>query len=359
MTANSPKKITSASLFQRVVALIMDLFIVIVLGSTVSLGVTEISKRIPSNINELQLYYDEVDNSQIFSEERSEDSLELYYSDNYLNYINRLSHFYTVYLPSKKYYEKTHDTYWFNVHVLGLDDVKGIYNENDLNSIPDVIANNGKTLFEYYGTDYDSLGIAKDLNQNTLATLNNDSLLKLRKYFLLNKNDNEEDKSNCVLYYALQDFITIDDVVNHYNQYRLFTYILPIYCSITISMIVFMVVIPACLKRGKTLGKLAFGLSVISENGYEAKRSQVALRNLPLILFTLINLLMFGLNVITVGVITILVMVSFIMMIVSKDHKALHDKFFYTIVIKDKQSVWFKNSLEEEKFTEKLDKKLD
>ena len=95
-------------------------------------------------------------------------------------------------------------------------------------------------------------------------------------------------------------------------------------------------ILPLCLKRGKSLGKLAFRLSLIRPNGDPIQRWQTLPRGLiycliPLVMYLVPNLIA------QVAVIAVIVTASLVLFFVSKTKRALHDFVSYTMVIEDEK----------------------
>lgn len=97
-------------------------------------------------------------------------------------------------------------------------------------------------------------------------------------------------------------------------------------------------------KKGQTVGKLIFKLSLTNSEGFKVKKSQVLVRFLA---FAVINFFLGYLTMVLVP------LVSFTCMIFTKRNSALHDYCAVTMVVDDKSSVIYKNREEFEKAAEK------
>lgn len=104
--------------------------------------------------------------------------------------------------------------------------------------------------------------------------------------------------------------------------------------------------IPVLLKNGKTIGKLATGLIVLTDEGYYYKKYKLIFRYLA---FYFIEF--FG-GVITIGLTFIL---SSSLVLFSKKKRALHDYIAFSVVLDEKQSVFFLDANEEEQYKLKQD----
>jgi len=97
-------------------------------------------------------------------------------------------------------------------------------------------------------------------------------------------------------------------------------------------------------KKGQTIGKVIFKLSLTNQEGFKVKKSQVLVRFLA---FAVINFFLGYLTMVLVP------LVSFTCMIFTKRNSALHDYCAVTMVVDDKTSVIYKNRAE---FEEAMDK---
>ena len=102
-----------------------------------------------------------------------------------------------------------------------------------------------------------------------------------------------------------------------------------------VFVLVFFEILPLCLKRGKSLGKLLMKLSLVKPDGEDIYRWQVIPRGLlvlaiPLILFLIQNIF------IQIGMIAVLFFASMILYLVKKDSRmVLHDLIEQTVVVED------------------------
>ena len=94
------------------------------------------------------------------------------------------------------------------------------------------------------------------------------------------------------------------------------------------------IIIPLCLKGGKTLGKLMFKTALEKPNGEPIARWQVLPRGLFYVLIP-VALYFISNTWVQIGIVAGLFVVSLIMMMFTKNHIALHDLIAQTIVVED------------------------
>lgn len=93
--------------------------------------------------------------------------------------------------------------------------------------------------------------------------------------------------------------------------------------SLTLSVSIFYILFPLISKNGKTLGKKALGIKVISQKDEPLKKSQVAIREIS---FAIIE---FSGGILTYGIIPV---ISFLMVVFSKNKTSIHDRIAKTDV---------------------------
>ena len=111
--------------------------------------------------------------------------------------------------------------------------------------------------------------------------------------------------------------------------------------TVACAALVFEFFVPLFLPYGKTLGKLALKLVVLNGAGYEIKRIQLLPRALVYIATELIG------GVLSFGALFI---ISYTMTMFSKKHRSFHDLVAYTVVADERESLWFKNRVDEEEW---------
>ena len=93
--------------------------------------------------------------------------------------------------------------------------------------------------------------------------------------------------------------------------------------SMTLSISIFYILLPLISKNGKTIGKKALGIKVISQNREPLKKSQIAIREIS---FAIIE---FSGGIITYGIIPL---ISLGLVIFSKNKTSIHDRIAKTDV---------------------------
>ncbi len=189
--------------------------------------------------------------------------------------------------------------------------------------------------------------IKKDLEDETKKS---DTLKNLRDYFLgITESSSSISISGNGIYYQAALHMEGQSGSNQ-------TYFTNIYSKVTwISWgcstvavfplyLIFFYIIPAIDKKGRTLGKLAFGIAVINKDGTYMKSYQRFLR--PLYMVILCSLTLIPNNAISFLVFGALALVDFGFASFGKRCQSLHDKIFRTIVVTTKKSKIF-NTVEE------------
>ena len=136
------------------------------------------------------------------------------------------------------------------------------------------------------------------------------------------------------------------------QQVSLWQTLLPELTAIFIVSILAYFVMPIIFKNGKTVGKLVMGIGLVNKLGYDVTIPQLIMRFFfPLVV--VLGLLIVGGSAFAIGA-GLFVLVSYTLVIFTKEHKAIHDYLAGTVAIDTKRSVWFKNASEEAKYTEKI-----
>ncbi len=121
-------------------------------------------------------------------------------------------------------------------------------------------------------------------------------------------------------------FVKLTKITDKYFNMQFFI-------CITTGVVIFYLILPLCLKNGKTLGKLMFGMSLTNNGGYKVTKVQIIVRFAA---FYLINVIL-GLYI----TFFISVFVSFTCMVFSKTYSSAHDFCAATLVVDDKTSLIF------------------
>ena len=326
-------KIVNAKSGWRTLAALIDFLFVLFIG----LGIFAITqtcflaskegKYLESSLRDWQLnsglyYEDENEKMQVFDE-----------FNNYEKYEDMMTNYYLVYLPS---IDPTidYDNYWYNVFILGLADEKGLYSEELLSTIQEPSSKND--YWEYKVTDgvkqYDEIGVPAS------KYYRGDVLPAESKALLLRFYCSSEQRS--VYYNAVQDLFHRDFFETNYNKYASFNLIYPLSISLPLAAIIIYMVIPLCFKNGETLAKKMFHLCLVNKLGFKIKKSQIVVRALPPILLAMI-LFFFAPMLISVGGVSIVAFASYLTAMLTKEKKAFHDYIAGTIVINEKDSIFY------------------
>lgn len=264
--------------------------------------------------------------------------------------------------------------YYYNVFILGLPDGKALYTADELDGRADFIRNN--TLFEYK-TDggvvlYDEIGVPKSLSDNAKTELmaffySSDAKSVTRDYQLASIDVKATaEYSECIYSYLIsahwpyESDLTGNDHMysliiayqNEISKLTIWQTTYPALTAIVISWIAFYLIIPLCLKNGKTLGKLFFKSAVVNNFGYEITPWQMCLRSLFPLAFIIVMYLIGMITSMLIFYIVLLfaVLASYSLTIFTKKHKSIHDYVSGTIVIDSEKSTWFKNAAAESQY---------
>ena len=346
------KNIVPAPLFQRTFAAIIDLVLAILIGAGVFLGFSNIA----SNFSGVKAYINDY-NSEIVSSglmELKNNELVPFEYVSYENYQDIFFKFYNEYYHEQT--KKDYDVYWFNVFIYGQKDELNKYTEKELNDRPALMKVVGSSLFTYAKegneTKYNQFAIPR-ASENGTKQLTDYEKTELRQYFYISDAEAKENEKattyRYVYYYALADITSLSKLQNDYNKYALYGVTLPLVVAIIVTIVIFYFVIPLIFKNGETIGKKVMHVCLVNKLGYQYKRIQLLPRVLFPMLLTIIIVFFAGFSIWAFVGVSVVLLISFVFTIFTKDNKALHDYFAGTLVIDAKQSTWFKDINEEEK----------
>lgn len=122
-----------------------------------------------------------------------------------------------------------------------------------------------------------------------------------------------------------------------------------------LSFGIYFILIPMLMKDGETLGKKTMQISVISMDGYAAKKRQILFREV--LLFLVIGLLgiVVGIGLTSLAIIGVGVVLLFIGTLIPKNKRSIFDFAAYTIVVDSVHSVWFRNPEDEARHQKELE----
>ena len=344
-------KIVEADIGKRALAAVMDLFFAFLLGTAIfagfSVGLTssEAGKQTMENVISYQvgsgLYYRDTDGN-------------VKYYDNLVSYDlyeQKIHDYYTVYLTQEveAQYRTNYDTYWFNVFVLGLDDVKGIYTAEELANRKEPGAST-KGLFDYPVEEgiaqYDKMGVPHSSLYDDNGQLRDTSKQWLLEFFYTPNRIN-------AYYNAAGDLNNREFFAEALYQYDRRSTLIPLLIAVPIAAVSFYIVVPLIFRDGRTFGKMIMKLSVIRQDEYKTNRLQIALRQVPSVIVVIVLFAFFSwLNaaLISLG----MLIISYLLAIFTPKHRAIHDFLAYTRVVNDRDSFFYrKGEIEQEQLEEK------
>ena len=271
----------------------------------------------------------------------------------YTDYQEKIVYFYTVFLRNEppEGSKKTYDVYWYNVHILGLDDTRGLYPKD---VIEEPAKTKGKDLFQYVGEDYDQLGVPQDklhVDGDPSKPLTDMAKSQLLVFYYAKDQINAYFNAGHTLYY-------LDFFQKALTDYQRIANIAPVVAGIVASGLIFYLILPLIFKNGATLCKKAFGLCLLGAGGYKVHRAQVLLRQAPPILLAGV-LFFFVPFIYAVMASSLILLVSYVLSIFTPRNQALHDFLAYTTVIDAKNSLFYRNEAEEKAAEEAFQGAMD
>lgn len=347
------KKIVPGGLFSRTVAAIVDLAIVAFVGGLFYIGGQKIAGKtdVVKDNTTLQREYHVA--SGLFEYEVvdgvvTSGVVPKISSTDYKDYEAMIINYFTVYKTSEcpeEYRDSKYTQYWYNVHILGLEEDPLATPYDDLEELPSFVEK-GKDIFQYDEDALDKYNALPLLKEETETM----EAIALRYYFIPQNENN--DNQNHVYNYATVDLRSTDYFqLAEKTLLRWYQYV-PMASGIVLSMLIFYFIIPISTRNGQTLGKLTFHLGLVNKLGYQVQKVQIIERFffeffLLAATFAICNSYVpFGLFVF-VAIATVYFLASFLLMIFTKEHRAIHDFLALTTTIDMNQSTWFKNASEE------------
>ena len=363
------KKIVPASLFARTFGAVIDFVITVFVGIGVALGASAISKSTNTVKGYQDTYTQIMTDSKLVQYDKKNVSYQIY--DDYKEYETLFLEFYCDFMPNQVKYEYTHDTYWYNVHIYGLKDEKGLYSQTDLkDNVLTLSKHIGSSLFTYELDEnnnplYDNIALPKALDNDKNNELSKAEAEKLLNYYFVSDDEVSENVTakeyKYVYFYALSELTSIPEIISAYNKYNLYGVTIPVLVAAIFTMLIFYFMFPMIFKDGETLGKLIMHTCLVNKLGYKYPKSGLIIRFLLPAAVVAILLLFTGLSLLTIIIFSVIVLISYVLTIFTKDHKAIHDYLAGSMVIDKRESTFFKDINEEEKLekeTEKFDSLL-
>ncbi len=127
--------------------------------------------------------------------------------------------------------------------------------------------------------------------------------------------------------------------LDHYHDQEIYAFYGSLIPSVVLGPLVFFVVLPLVLPNGQTLGKKIFGVAILGADGYSASKGRILFHYSMIVLPMFATLIPHPLIVFPLFLLYFVV--DFIVLVLSKNHQAFHDKASSTVVINAKSSLWF------------------
>lgn len=265
----------------------------------------------------------------------------------YTHYEEKLIYYYTVYLPSIDFEQYGgYDHYWYNVHILGLEDTRKEYGEYTLTAPSD----QGDDYFEYQTSSdgqtlVDEIAVPKEMyysggdRENGLTEAGRSAL---RNFFY------DPSGSNPSLFYnAVEHLSNTPALYNLMTTYGAFQRAYPLAAAIAIAYPLYYLVIPLFFKNGETLAKKMFGLCLLSKIDFQIHKGQLVLRVLPFYFLAIIFILFLP-EALAYLLLLAVLFISYMCALFSSDRKAIHDYVAGTKVIDAKKSLFYHDRAEQE-----------
>lgn len=365
MTNNKVKKIEVAPLFNRTFGAIIDFVLTLLVGLGIFLGLSNIMMNTKWVKSFKEDYNSVIVNSGIMKYD-SKNQVVPYVLDTYEEYEEKFYSFYKDYLPTLRDNTQEIDKYWYNVFIYGQDDILNRYSDKELSNRYELVLAIGKSYFGYR-KDGEGNPITSEFAlpiQYENDPANKDNITKLVKkklvsYYYVSDSEIENDpiakEYKYIYFYSLSELTSLPRPTKDYQNFALYGTTLPLALGLTLGILIFFFIIPMCFKNGETIGKLVMHTCLVNKLGYQYRRIQLVPRFIFMALSVLLIIYFVGINLITVGILSALLLASFITMILTKDHKAIHDFIAGTLVIDKRNSTWFKDINEEERYQKQVD----
>ena len=114
-----------------------------------------------------------------------------------------------------------------------------------------------------------------------------------------------------------------------------------------LSFGIFFIMVPLLFKNGETLGKKTVHIALINKDGYNVKKRQIVFRQTLLLLYVAFFSFVVGIGFTSFATLGVGVLIYFVAAFIPKSHRSLVDLAAYTLEVDARNSVWFKDALEE------------
>lgn len=326
-------KLVKAHPGKRTLAAIIDFLIACFIGlgffaiAQTCFMSSKTGKQLGANLRDYQI------SSGLYYEDERGDMAVYEDFSNYERYEQIMTNYYLVYLPSVDSNIK-HDNYWYNIFVLGLADEKNVYSKEELNTIQE--PSKDCVLWEYQNVggvkNYDLIGVpASSLYVD--GNLTNEAKTKLLKFYCTSD-------ARSVYYNAVQDLFHQSFFEETFNKHTSYNLIFPLAIAIPLALLAVYTIVPLCFRNGETAAKKMFNLCLVNNLGFKVRKTQIVLRSLPPILLVVIMVMFLPIRW-TIMIMSLIMFASYLCAMLTKEKQAIHDMIAGTIVLNEKESVFY------------------
>lgn len=124
-------------------------------------------------------------------------------------------------------------------------------------------------------------------------------------------------------------------------------------------MLIVYLIIPLITRDGESIGKKFCHIALCNLKGYRVQKRQIVFRFFIFFVLMTLSLFVVGIGLTSFATLGIGALLMFIVVLVNKKHKAIHDFAAMTLVIDAKTSVWFASQEDELKRSKELEEKLN
>ena len=351
------KFLVEASPLKRIASYFIDLILVIAVGFVLfaTLGQNVIAKALGANeasknandfavSSRLTYYPDGKDVPEVYHYEAKDSEG----NKGYQKYLDKVWYYYTTFLnPKKSLNDKIEPKKNSDGEIFSEEDYCHYFYEECFGFKRDSAGDN--KYFDYARYDgnivYTKKPVLNDVYQAKVDAGDESALSELLAYFFHENNNG----STGVYVEAIKDLRSQPYYMNEANRYAYAIWATEV---ITIAPIVlaFFLIIPLCLKDGRSLGKLFMGVEVVDIRGFRISTFQKIIR--PIIV-TLLHLLPLIPNVyLGMALYLFFAVASFLMMSIGKKRLNLHERITKTVVVDRKRSIVFKDEHEKSLYME-------
>lgn len=208
--------------------------------------------------------------------------------------------------------------------------------------------------------DYTAKPVLNENYQQKVDISDESALNALLKYFYYEENGNYSGLYYEAILNMEGSYYTEASVQTYYyqelNKQTISLWLTDMVCFAPFGLIFFFI-IPLCSKKGQTLGKTIFKVSVVDERGFYMTWTQRIIR--PLLVSLHFALLLIPNTILGFGLYFLSSIASFLFMVLGRSRQNIHEKVSHTIVVDGRKSVVFKNILDRAEYLTKnnLDEK--